>query len=226
MMASVPIHALLYYMTSLYAECMNSLHEVGVTRERLQGSRLIGLEEVAEVILLGIEIGELLPGHVVLQGTPDPLNGVQFRTIGGQEHQAHVRREMEPLGRMGPAVVQHEDIQTVREGLRKGVDEELEHLGVQVRQLQKEPVTRGGLHGAIDVEPLEKVLDRAYRLYPLGREAPPADGEEAEAAFVLTENPYRTSVRGWDGLLEVFSTGSLERGKGLRIFLCDWGAAL
>jgi hypothetical protein len=213
-------------MTSLYTECMNGLHKVGVTRERLQGSRLIGLEEVAEVILLGIESGELLPGHVVLQVTPDPLDGVQFRTIGGQEHQAHVRREMEPLGRMGPAVVQHEEIQAVREGLREGVDEELEHLGVQVRPLQEEPVTRGGLHGAIDVEPLEKVLDGAYRLYTLGREAPPADGQEAEAAFVLAEDPDGTSIRGWDDLLEAFSTGSLKGGDGLRVFWCDSGAAL
>ena len=138
---------------------MNGLYEVRVTRERLEGRRFISLEEVVKVILLGIEIGELLPGHLILQVTPDPLNGVQCRAIGRQEHQAHVRREDEPLGRMGPAVVQQEDIQGIGEDLREGVDEELEHLGVQIGQLQKEPLTCGGLHSAIDVEPLEDTLD-------------------------------------------------------------------
>jgi hypothetical protein len=109
---------------------MNGLREVRRARESLQGSRFIGPEKMAEVILMGIEIGEWLPGHLVLQVTPDPRNGVQFRAIGRQEHQAHVRREEEPLGRMGPTVVPQEEIQAVGEGLREGVDEELEHLGV------------------------------------------------------------------------------------------------
>jgi hypothetical protein len=80
---------------------MNGLREVRIARERLKGSRFIGPEKMAEVILLGVEIDELLPGHLVLQVTPDPLNGVQFRAIGRQEPHAHVRREGEPRGRMG-----------------------------------------------------------------------------------------------------------------------------
>jgi hypothetical protein len=50
---------------------MNSLHEVGIARQGLQGVRLVGLEEVAEVHLLGIEISELLPGQFVLQVAPN-----------------------------------------------------------------------------------------------------------------------------------------------------------
>ena len=38
---------------------MNGLHEVGIAREGGKGGRLLGLEKVAEVILLGIEISEL-----------------------------------------------------------------------------------------------------------------------------------------------------------------------
>jgi hypothetical protein len=41
-------------------------------RESLPSSRLLGLEEFAEVMLLGTEIGVFLPGHVDLQVTPDP----------------------------------------------------------------------------------------------------------------------------------------------------------
>jgi len=112
------------------------------------------------------------------------------------------------------------------EGLREGVDEELDHLGVQRGPLQKAPVTRGGLHRAIDVEPRKDMLDEANRLHTPGGEATPSDGQEAEAAFVLAEDPYWTSIGRWDDLLEACSTGSLERWNGLRIFLCDWGAAL
>ncbi len=122
---------------------------------------------------------------------------------------------------MGPAVVQQEDIQGIGEDLREGVDEELAHLGVQIWPRQKEPLTRGGLHSAIDVAPLEDMLDCSKRLYTTGREAPPADGEEAEAAFVLAEDSYWTSIRGWDNLLEAVPAGSLEGWNGLRIFWCD-----
>jgi hypothetical protein len=85
---------------------MHGLYEVRIAGEGLQGGRFIGLEEVAEVILLGMESDELQPSHVVLQVAPGPLNGVQCWAIGRQEHQAHVRRENESLGRMDPTVVQ------------------------------------------------------------------------------------------------------------------------
>jgi hypothetical protein len=60
---------------------------------------------------------------------------------------------------MCSTIVQQEDIQAVGKGLREGLDEELEHLGVQIGQLQKEPVSCGWFHGAIDIEPLEGMLD-------------------------------------------------------------------
>jgi hypothetical protein len=59
---------------------------------------------------------------------------------------------------MGSTVVQSEAMEALRQGLREGIDEELTHLGIQIRPLQKEPVTRGGLHRAIDIEPLEDML--------------------------------------------------------------------
>jgi hypothetical protein len=54
---------------------MDGLHEVGIASNGLKGGSLIGPEEVAEIILLGLEIGELLLGQVVLQVAPDPFNG-------------------------------------------------------------------------------------------------------------------------------------------------------
>jgi len=180
---------------------MDSLYEIRIACESLKGGRFIALEEEGQIILLGIEVGELPPGHVVLQGAPDPLDRVQLRAIWGQEEQTHVLREGELGGRVRVTVVQQEDIEAVRESVREGVDEELEHRGVQIRQLEEEPVTRRRLHGAIDIEPLEDMLDRANRLHPTRGEASAADREEAEATFILAEHAYRTGIRGRDDCL-------------------------
>jgi hypothetical protein len=126
---------------------------------------------------------------------------------------------------MRAAIVQQQEIQAVGEGRCEGVDEQLKALGIQIWQFQEEPFTGGGLHGAIDIEPLTDVLDGTNGLDALGCETPAADGQEAEAAFVLAEYPDGTqSVRG-NSLLEVYLAGRLEGGNRLRLFLCDWGAA-
>jgi hypothetical protein len=58
-----------------------------------------------------------------------------------------------------PTVIQQEHVEAIRKGLGKGINEELEHRGVQIRELQEEALGGGGFHGAIDVEPFEDVLD-------------------------------------------------------------------
>ena len=204
---------------------MNDLHEVGIARQGWQGGRLIGLEEVAEVILLGREIGELWPGPIVLQVAPDPLTRVQLRTIRRQATPPDVLRQGEPRGRRCATLVQQEEIQAIGPGWREGSDEALEQLDVQIGPLQKEPVSCGGVHGALDLEALADLVDGANRLPPGGGQAPPADRQQAEAAFVLAEDPNGARSGGRDDLLETCSPGSLERCNGLRIFLCGWGAA-
>lgn len=121
---------------------MNSLDEVRVAGEGLKRGRLIASEECRDIVLLHIQIWEVEPGQGVFQVTPDALNRVQLGAIGWQEHEAHVRRQGEPLRRVGATVVQQSEIQAVREGLREAIDEELEHLGVQIGQLQEEAVPR------------------------------------------------------------------------------------
>jgi hypothetical protein len=37
---------------------------------------------------------------------------------------------VEPLGCVGAAVIQEQDIQAIREGLGKRIEEELEHVGI------------------------------------------------------------------------------------------------
>jgi hypothetical protein len=81
------------------------------------------------------------------------------------------------LGGMRPTVVQEQQVQALGEGLRKGLDEELEALGVQIRQLQEKALARGRLDRTIDIEPLEDMLDRANGLYTTRGEAPAPDGQ-------------------------------------------------
>jgi hypothetical protein len=69
------------------------------------------------------------------------------------------------------------------------------------------------------------MLDGAKRLDSTGGQASPSNRQGAEAAFILTEDPYRTSMGGWNDLLEPCFTGSLGGCNGLRMFLCGWGAA-
>jgi hypothetical protein len=213
-------------MNSLWTEGINSVHERGIPGEGLQRGGLIALQERGHIVLLHVQVGKLEPGERVFAISPDPLNGVQLRTIGRQEDEAHVGREGELSGGMRAAVVEEQEMQAVREGCREGVGEQLKALGIQIGQFQEEALAGGGLYGAIDIEPRKDVLDGADGLDAVGREAPAADGQEAEAAFVLAEHPDGVTIIRRNSLLEVGLTGRLEDRDGLRIVLCDWGAAL
>jgi len=175
---------------------------------------------------LGSEIGELQPGHVVLQVAPDLVDGVQLGALRWQNEQTDVLRQGELGGGVRPTVVYHEDIEAVREGLREGIDEELEHRGVQIRPLEEEPVARGGRYGARHREPRKDMLDASHRLYSTRGEAPAPDGQEAKAAFILAEHAHRAGIRRRDDRLQACPTRRLERGNRLRLFVCDSGGPL
>jgi hypothetical protein len=120
-------------------ECINSLDEIRIAREGLQSARFIAAEEEAQIILLGIEKSKLPPGQVVLQVVPHPFDRVHLGAIGGQEEQTDILREGK-LGRgVRPTVVQQENVEAVRKGLGKGIEEELEHLSVQIVHIHHRP---------------------------------------------------------------------------------------
>jgi hypothetical protein len=204
---------------------MNGVDERGIARKSLQGDRPIPSEELGDVVLLHVPIGAWEPRQRIVEVAPDPLDRVQLRTVGGQAHETHVRREQEPRRGRRATIVEAQEIQAVRESRREGVDEALEAFGVQIGQFQEEPLAGGGLHGAIDIEPLKDVLDGTKRLDAVSREAPAADRPSAAAAVVLAEHPEGTRMFRWHSVLEVGRTGRLEGGNGLRIFGCDWDAA-
>jgi hypothetical protein len=52
------------------------------------------------------------------------------------------------------------------ERLGERIEEDLEHVGIQMGQFQKEALTSGGRHQAIDIKPFEDVLDAPDRFAP------------------------------------------------------------
>src|ERR687891_111992 len=125
---------------------MNGLHEIGVGRERLERGSLIPLEERGHVVLLHIEVGKLEPRERVFEVTPDPLDGVQLGAVRWQEYQTYVGGEREPPGGVRATIVQEQEVEAIRKGRREGIDEELEAVGVQRGQFEKEPVAGRRLH--------------------------------------------------------------------------------
>jgi hypothetical protein len=183
---------------------MNGLNPVGVAHEGLQRRRLIGPEERGQIVLWRIPRRTLALRKRVVQLAPDPCNRVQRWTVWGQADEAHVRGADEPLGGVRATVVQEQEIQAVREGLCKGIDAELQALGVQIRRFQEDASTRRGRHGAIAREPLKDGR------HPTCRETAAADGQQAEAAFVMAADMDGASIGGRNRLLQVAPTARLE----------------
>jgi hypothetical protein len=182
---------------------MHSLDEVRIACEGLARDRLIAPEEPRDIVLLHSQRREWAPGQRVFQVTPDPLTGVQLGAIGRQADEADGFREGELLGRMGATIIPQQEMQTVRQGLREQVGENREMLRVQIRPFQEESVARGRLHRPIHIAPREDLWDGSHRLHAAGGEAPAANRQAAEAAFVRAEDPERARVGGRDGLLQV-----------------------
>jgi hypothetical protein len=126
-------------------------------------------------------------------------------------------------GGMRPTVVQQENDQAIRKGLREGIDEKLAHLGVQIRPLQAEPSARHCLHGAIPIALLEDMRHWPDGLHATRGEASAANRQQVETTLVLTAHPDWTGSVGWNGLRQAVSTARLEGGNRLRVLLCDWG---
>ncbi len=209
-------------MTLLCLQCINRLNEVRVAGEGFERGRIIGPYQAAYILLLCIAVGEQLPSQIVLQVAPDPLHRVQLRTIGWEPQRADILWPLDAVGGVRPAVIQEQDVEAVRKCLGECVHKDLEGVGIQIRQFQKEALARSRGYSAVDVEPLAGVLDQPYWLDATGREPAAAYGQQAKATFVLTEYPDRAGVVRRDDLLQLLPTRSLKSRNGLGVFLCDW----
>jgi hypothetical protein len=212
-------------MTLLWTQCINGLNQVRVPGARLACGRIIGLQQVAHRILLRIELGELLPGSVVLQSAPDPLDRVQLRPVRREPDISHIFWPPNPWGGVRAAVIQEENIEAVGECLGEGIHKELKALGIQIRQFEKKALTCGGGDRAVDIEPFKDMVDWPHGLDTPDGHPPSAHRQQAKAAFVLTEHPHREAVLWRDDALEPLLAGRLELLPRVRVFLCGWAAA-
>jgi hypothetical protein len=162
------------------------------------------------MILRRLQRREVAPRQRVVEIPPDPCNGAQLRAGGGQAHQAHVGLEGMALRRMGPPMVQPQEMQTVWARLCEGLDEEWEHLGVPRGQLQEEAFPRRRLDGTIASAPLEDMVHAPDWRHAARREASSPDRERAEATFVWATHPDGTRVRGGHRSREVVVTAGLD----------------
>jgi hypothetical protein len=203
---------------------MHGLDKRGIARACLQRRVLVGPETLGHIILLPIQVREVEPSPRLLAVSPDPRKGVELWTIGRQAHQAHGLGEDQALGSLGPAGIEAQEMETRGERLGERVKAELQHRRLQIGPFQEAPLAGHGLHGTIDVEPVEDVWHGTDRLYAPRREAPAADRQEAEPAFVLAAHPDGTKIVGRDGLLELGMTGRLGGRNRVRGFWGAWAA--
>ena len=84
---------------------MHGSHPIGITRQGLQGGRVIGLQQVPHRDLWRLKVDALRPRSVVLHVAPDPLDGVELGAGGWEPYGLHVCRPSNPWRRMGSTVI-------------------------------------------------------------------------------------------------------------------------
>jgi hypothetical protein len=174
--------------------------------------------------LLRLQIRKLEPRQRVFEVAPDGLNRVQLGAIGRQPDRPGVGGPAEPLGRVGAAVIQEQEVQAIGVCLGQRLEKDLEHLGIEIGEFEKAALARDRRDRAVDREPLEDVLNRSDGLDSASDEAA-AHSQQAQPTFVLAEHAYRLGMRWRDDALELLLTGRLKLCDGLRVFLCDWAVA-
>jgi hypothetical protein len=117
-------------MISPCISCMNGLGRVGAARQGLECGRTIGLGQVTDGIQVSGLIGELLPGHLIFEATPDPLNSVGLGTVGWQPHTADIFRPAGSLHGASTAAIQEQDMQAVRGRRGERIEADWAHIRV------------------------------------------------------------------------------------------------
>ncbi len=107
---------------------MKGWPEIRVASERLEGRRIVGGELYTQPFLHVVYITKVLPSHPTTYILPDPLNRIEFGTIGRQQDKGDVRWEAYLFRRMRRTVVKHQAIEG--RGIRAGtfIEKDL-HVG-------------------------------------------------------------------------------------------------
>lgn len=114
-------------------------------------------------------------------------------------------------------VVEDEHIEGLGNRLRKVIQPDLEGAGIEPREFKKEAVARGRFNGPLEIEIVKLGGHGGNRLHPAGRNAPPDDGQQAPAAFILGQHFERGAGRAMVALLlEDCGKGCLKLAQGFR----------
>ena len=125
--------------------------------------------------------------HALFDQRPDPLGRIQLRRVGRQRDQREPLRHSQALGpvRRRPVYDEHDALAGCDVLGREGVEEELHHLGREVRQHEPEDAPRRRVRRREDPQPLVAWVVESARALTLRRPDPAQDRLESEAGFVL-----------------------------------------
>jgi hypothetical protein len=135
-----------------------------------------------DLLIQGVEAG--------LQVLPHAFHRVQLGAVGGQPHQDDVLRDWDALRHMRRGLIEQDNVQALRIVLPILPQQDGEAVRIEAGQLPPEGLPRGGLHGRIEPVILIQGRDELDRLHAVPREAT-ADGHmQAQATFILAEDPH------------------------------------
>jgi hypothetical protein len=127
-------------------------------------------------------------GQFIFEMPPQPLDGIELGAGGRLKDESEVFGDFERLSAMEGSLIQEHDIKCVRECLSKFVNKGLETGGVEMRDVEKEALSRLGLDGTIEIKISVFLLKGGDGLNAFGRNDAAQNRHEPESAFVLRED--------------------------------------
>lgn len=161
-----------------------------------------------------VEIAKPDPGQLGAEVFPDALSGIEFGAMRRLEEQGDVVGNDQPLCRMGARIVEEDDIKTVGMGGGKGIQKDLHIRGIQLREDQPIRIATGDIDRAIQPTAPAAILRDDLRFHAAGRNAPPADGAQTPAAFILRKEAERPGFGRGDQGADLIGDRGLEGGDG------------
>ena len=149
---------------------------------------------------------------------------MEFWALGRQKHGYDVRRPGHRLGFRPGAVVQHSNLERLRNGRGEGVQPPLACTAVEGGQCEKAARPSDRFDRAIERDIVELVGHGGHRLNAAGSEPTTHDGQSAQPGFVLGQHLDRANRRaGLARLGEDGRQGGLELAHGCWAFFLSEG---
>lgn len=139
------------------------------------------------MILELLQVLERPPCDLILEMLPVALDGIEFGRVGGQEDESDIAGNDQVPGHVKRPPVHDHDVCRAWVLLAEGVDEDLEGLCVERRQLQEEIVSGGWFDRPEQVVVLERHLLSHFRFHSPGCNPAALHTVKPETALILKE---------------------------------------